>query len=80
MRRLLRPTSYLNPVTRVAIMTFVWAHRHEVLRWGRSLYDQLVTRRDLGPKRIARVASLLITIASREELRTTGSNMADVWR
>ena len=69
MRRLLRPTSYLNPVTRVAIMTFVWAHRHEVLRWGRSLYDQLVTRRDLGPKRIARVASLLITIASRVELR-----------
>jgi len=50
-------------------MTFVWAHRHEVLRWGRSLYDQLVTRRDLGPTRLARVAALLATIASREELR-----------
>ena len=67
--RLLRPTAYLSPVSRVALMTFVWAHRHEVLRWGRSLYDQLVTRRDLGPTRLARVASLLVTIASREELR-----------
>jgi hypothetical protein len=56
-------------MSRVALMTFVWAHRHEILRWGRSLYEQLVTRRDLGPVRLARVASLLATIASREELR-----------
>ena len=67
--RLLRPTTLLNPVSRVAIMTFVWAHRHEIMRWGRSLYDQLVTRRDVGPVHLARVGSLLATIASREELR-----------
>jgi hypothetical protein len=67
--RLLRPTTYLSPVSRVALMTFVWAHRHEVLRWGRSLYDQLVTRRDLGPAKLARIGGLLATIATRDELR-----------
>src|SRR5262245_41816176 len=67
--RLLRPTWLLNPVSRVAIMTFVWAHRHEVLRWGRSLYDQLITQRELGPTKLARIGSLLATIAVRDELR-----------
>jgi len=67
--RLLRPTTYLTPVSRVAIITFVWAHRHEILRWGRSLYDQLVTRRDLGPVRMARIGGVLAAIALREDLR-----------
>jgi len=67
--RLLRPTSYLNPVSKVAIATFLWAHRHEVMRWGRSLYEHLVVRRDLGPARAARVANLLTVIAMRDDLR-----------
>ena len=67
--RLFSPTTYLGSMSRVAIMTFVWAHRHEVLRWGRSLYDQLITRRDLGPAKVARIGSLLATIAMREDLR-----------
>jgi hypothetical protein len=69
LRRLLRPTSYLTPVSKVAIATFLWAHRHEVMRWGRSLYEHLVVRRDLGPVRAARVASLLAVIAMRDDLR-----------
>jgi hypothetical protein len=67
--RLLRPTTYLNPVSKVAIATFLWAHRHEVMRWGRSLYDHLIIRRDLGPVRAARVGSLLAVIAMRDDLR-----------
>jgi hypothetical protein len=34
-RRLFSPRSVLNPVSRVALATFAWNHRHEVLRWGR---------------------------------------------
>jgi hypothetical protein len=67
--RLLRPTTYLGSMSRVAIMTFVWAHRHEVLRWGRSLSDQLITQRQLGPAKLARIGSLLATIAVRDDLR-----------
>ena len=67
--RLLTHSTYLSSVSRVAIMTFVWAHRHEVLRWGRSLYDQLITQRQLGPTKLARIGSLLATIAVRDELR-----------
>jgi hypothetical protein len=69
LRRLLRPASYLTPVGKVAIATFLWAHRHEVMRWGRSLYEHFVVRRDLGPMRAARVGSLLAVIAMRDDLR-----------
>jgi hypothetical protein len=67
--RLLRPLSLLNPVSRAALMAFVWKHRHEVLRWGRSLYVQFVADRDVNPARAARTGKLLFTIASHPELR-----------
>ena len=67
--RLLRPISLLNPVSRAALMAFAWRHRHEVLRWGRSLFLQLVTDRDVNPARAARTAKLLVAIASHPELR-----------
>ena len=59
----------LNPVSRLALATFAWKHRHEILRWGRSLYEQLMRRRDLSPARAARIAALLYAIASDERLR-----------
>ena len=38
----------VNPFTRTAVLTFLWAHRHEVIRWGRSLWEHLA-HRDLDP-------------------------------
>lgn len=66
MFKLLR-RSVLNPVTRTAIITFAWANRHEVFRWGRSLWDQ--TRRDIDPAAALRTGRVLFAIASHADLR-----------
>ena len=67
--RLLWPSSLLNPVSRIALASFAWNHRHEILRWGRSLYDQLIGRTDVSPARALRTGQLLYAIASDEKLR-----------
>ena len=67
--RLLWPSRLLNPISRVALASFAWNHRHEILRWGRSLYDQLVGRTDVSPARALRTGQLLYAIASDEKLR-----------
>jgi hypothetical protein len=68
-RSLTRPRSLLNPVTRIAVATFLWSHRHEILRWGRSLYEQLIRQADTSPSRAMRTGRLLYVIASDDELR-----------
>jgi hypothetical protein len=65
----LRRKTLLNPFGRVAIATLLWNHRHEVLRWGRSLFDQFVGRTDVSPARAARTGQLLFSIASDDRLR-----------
>lgn len=67
--RLLWPSSLLNPVSRIALASFAWNHRHEILRWGRSLYDQLIGRTDVSPARALRTGQLLYAIASDDKLR-----------
>ena len=69
LRSLLRPRLLLNPVSRVALATFAWKHRHEILRWGRSLYEQLIGQRDVSPARAVRVGRVLLAVASDESLR-----------
>lgn len=69
LRRITKPSSLLNPVSRIALVTFAWNHRHEVMRWGRTLYDQLVGRTDVSPARALRTGKLLYSIASDEDLR-----------
>jgi len=68
-RSLFRPLSLFNPMSRIALATFAWNHRHEVLRWGRSLYEQLVGRRDVSPARAVLIGRVLFAIASDEQLR-----------
>ena len=59
---------FVNPFTRTAILTFIWAHRHEVLRWGRSLLEHIV-RRDLDPTATLRAAKVLYAVAGDERFR-----------
>lgn len=67
--RFLRPRTLLNPMSRFALATFAWNHRHEVLRWGRTLYDQLVGRSEVSPVRAVKTGKVLFAIASDDELR-----------
>ena len=69
LRSLFRPLSLLNPVSRVALATLAWKHRHEILRWGRSLYEQLFGQRDVSPARAALIGRVLLAVASDETLR-----------
>jgi hypothetical protein len=63
------PKALLNPFSRAALATFAWKHRHEVLRWGRTLYDQVVGRTDVSPANAARTGRILYAIASDDRLR-----------
>lgn len=63
------PRALLNPFSRVALATFAWNHRHEVMRWGRTLYDQVVGRADVSPANAARTGRLLYAIASDDRFR-----------
>ncbi len=67
--QLLWPRRLLNPLGRMALATFAWNHRHEILRWGRTLYDQVVGRTDVSPTAAARTGMLLYAIASDDQLR-----------
>ena len=67
--RLLWPSRLLNPIGRMALATFAWNHRHEIMRWGRTLYDQLIGRIEVSPAAAARTGMLLYTIASDDQLR-----------
>ena len=64
----------LNPITRMAVLTFTWNHRHEILRWGRSLYDQVVGRTDVSPARALRTSATSCSIASDRRLRDAVSS------
>lgn len=67
--RWLSPKTLLNPISRAAIAAFAWQHRHEILRWGRTLYDQVIGRSETSPARAMRTSLLLYSIASDERLR-----------
>jgi hypothetical protein len=59
-----------RPLSRAALVAWAWGYRHEVFRWGRSLWMELLGRDDgRDPGRILRTGRVLIAIASEEELR-----------
>jgi hypothetical protein len=66
---IVRPRALINPVSRLALATFAWNHRHEILRWGRSMYEQLIGRADVSPARAIRIGRVLFAIASHPDLR-----------
>jgi len=69
LRSLFRPLSLLNPMSRVALASVAWQHRHEILRWGRSLHEQLIGPRDLSPARALQIGRVLLAVATDDELR-----------
>ena len=69
LRSLLRPLSLFNPVSRLALASVTWKHRHEILRWGRSLHEQLIAQHDVSPARAILIGRVLLAIATDDTLR-----------
>lgn len=68
--RKLTKRGLLNPLGRAAIVTWAWNYRHEIMRWGRSLWNELVGRGggvDAG--RALRTGKVLMALAGEEQLR-----------
>lgn len=58
-----------NPLSRAALITWAWNYRHEILRWGRTLWNELVGRDGVDAGRAVRTGRVLVSIASEERLR-----------
>jgi hypothetical protein len=71
MIRSLTKRGLLGPVARAAIISWLWRYRHEFLRWGRSMWMELLGRGEGGisPTRALRTGQLLMAIASDDRLR-----------
>lgn len=59
----------MNPLGRAAIATWAWNYRHEVLRWGRSLWNEATGRSEVDPGRALRTGRVLMAIATEDRLR-----------
>lgn len=59
----------LNPLSRAALITWGWNYRHEIMRWGRTLWHELVGRDGVDAARAVRTGKVLASIAGEERLR-----------
>ena len=60
--------SLANPFTRTAMIAFAWAHRHTILRWGRSFWNELRSPRRIDPTRLMLMGKVLWAITSDDRL------------
>ncbi|HEY3485688.1 MAG TPA: hypothetical protein VGK49_09900 [Ilumatobacteraceae bacterium] len=58
----------LYPFTRTAVLAFVWAHRHEIMRWGRSLYAEITGPGGVTPSRLSTIAQVLWRVTNKQDL------------
>lgn len=57
-----------NPFTRTAMLAFAWTHRHTILRWGRSFWNELRQPGWIDPGRLALIGRVLWTITRDDRL------------
>ena len=58
----------LNPITRTAILTWSTNHRHEIRRWGRSLWAELTSPTPISPTRLATIGRVLWAVTADRDL------------
>jgi hypothetical protein len=63
-----RARALANPFTRTAMIAFAWAHRHTILRWGRSFWNELRQPGRIEPGRLMLIGKVLWAITSDERL------------
>lgn len=66
MFRLLRGLA--NPFTRTAMIALASSHRHSILRWGRSFWNELRSQRRIDPSRLVLMGRVLWAITSDDRL------------
>ena len=57
-----------NPFTRTAMLALAWSHRHSILRWGRSFWNELRSPRHIDPSRLVLMARVLWAITNDDRL------------
>lgn len=60
--------SLANPFTRTALLAFAWTHRYTIMRWGRSLWNELRRPGRIDPDRLVLIGRVLWTITGDERL------------
>lgn len=57
---------------RTAIVKLLWAHRHDMSRWGRSLWSEVRNPDGVSPARLATIGRVLVAITSDEKVSSAG--------
>ncbi|MGD9703576.1 MAG: hypothetical protein AB7Q42_16745 [Acidimicrobiia bacterium] len=57
-----------SPFTRTAIMMWSWNHRHEIQRWGRSIWTELRAPGSISPARLKTLGSILWRVSRDPQL------------
>jgi hypothetical protein len=57
-----------NPFNRMALLTLAFAHRHAILRWGRSLYAEVSRPGPIAPRRLQQIGKVLWAITRDDTL------------
>jgi hypothetical protein len=50
------------------MMTWSWNHRHEIKRWGRSLWNELATPTGISPSRVRLIGKVLWAVTKERDL------------
>jgi len=66
-----------NPFSRMALLTLAFAHRHAILRWGRSLYTELRRPGPIAPRRLQQIGRVLWAI-TRDDLLSGARQLREV--
>jgi hypothetical protein len=60
--------TFANPFTRTALIAFAWSNRQTILRWGRSLFEELRRPGRIEPGRLVLIGKVLWAITRDERL------------
>lgn len=60
--------SLATPFTRTALLAFAWSHRYTIMRWGRSLWNELRRPGRIDPGRLTLIGKVLWAITSDDRL------------
>jgi|GEM_PF-7023346 len=58
----------INPFSRMALATWAWNRRHELKRWGLSLYNEIAGSGKVDPARLQQIGQVLWNVSKDPKL------------